>query len=31
MPETIKKQLEADFFGKRAYTIWYLAKDELKK
>ena len=31
MPEAIKKQLEADYFGKRAYTIWYLAKDELKK
>ncbi len=31
MPEGIKKQLDADYFGKRAYTIWYMAKDELTK
>lgn len=31
LPESIKKSLGVDYFGKRTYTIWYLAKDELSK
>jgi hypothetical protein len=31
MPASIKKSINADYFGKRGYTIWYLTKDELTK